>query len=106
MNRTGQYLIATGTALVALVVGYAGFVFTGGAVPMEHRFEAVLEGSIGPAGGSLVQFGRGGLGGFVVAGPIRDGMGAFLAILAVLVVGSVLLYWWASDDGSEAARSR
>lgn len=106
MNRAGQYAVVVGTAAVALLVGYAGFVYTGGAVPMGKRFGAVLEGSVGPSGGSLVQFGRDGFGGFLVAGPIRDGMGAFLAILAVLVVGSVLLYWWASTDRSGANRSR
>lgn len=106
MNRTGQYLVVAGTAAVALLVGYVGFVYTGGAVPMGHRFEAVLEGVVVPSGGSLVQIGRGGVGGFILAGPIRDGIGVFVLILAILVIGSGLLYWWAGDDRSGADRSR
>lgn len=105
MKRIGQYLVATVTAAVALVAGYVGFVYTGGAVPMEHRFEAVLEGAVVPSGGSLVQIGRGGVGGFILAGPIRDGIGVFVLILAVLVVGSGMLYWWAANDRSGADRA-
>lgn len=107
MNRTVQYLIAAGTAAVALLFGYAGFVFTGGAVPMDDRFGAVLDGGVGPSGGSLVQFGRGGIGGFLLAEPVRDGFVVFVAIVAVLVVGSVLLYRSApSDARSEGKRPR
>jgi len=97
MNRRAQYGILLGVILVAVGASYAGFVYTGGAVPWGQRFAAVMQGGLGPTGGSIFQFGRGGIGGFLLAGPLRDQVGSFLALVLLLGAGSIGLYWWSGS---------
>jgi hypothetical protein len=95
VKRRGQYLLLAAAILVAGLGSYVGFVSTGGAVPWGQRFAAVMQGGAS-GGGSLVQFGRGGVGGFLLAGPLRDDVLPFVLLVLALVVGSVGLYWWSS----------
>lgn len=104
MKRTRQYLLTGGVIAVALAVGYLGFQASGGAVPWGKRFAAVVSG--GASGGDgIFQFGRGGLGGFVLAGPLRDSVGSFVGIVALLVVGSVGLYWYSDHTGKSGGHN-
>lgn len=100
MRRLSQYLLSVGLVGVALVLSYFGFVFTGGALPWGERFAAVMQGGVSGASGSLFQFGRGGIGGIVLAGPLQDTVLPFVLVVLVLVGASSGLYWWASrsDD--------
>ncbi|MFP4529805.1 MAG: cobalamin transport operon protein [Halodesulfurarchaeum sp.] len=93
MKRLTQYLLALGAIGIAAVFAALGFTYTGGAVPWGERFAAVMQGGA-KGGGSLFQFGRGGLGGFFLAGPLRDDVSSFAFILVLLVGLSVGLYWW------------
>lgn len=104
MKRTHQYLLTTTVLAAAFVVGYLGFLATGGAVPWGERFAAIVSGGASGDGG-VFQFGRGGLGGFVLAGPLRDSVGPFVAVVSLLLVGSVGLYWYSSrTDESSGGR--
>ncbi|MEF8772058.1 hypothetical protein [Halodesulfurarchaeum sp.] len=95
MNRHTQYALSLGLVSVAVALSYLGFVYTGGAVPWGDRFAAVMDGGVNGATGSLFQFGRGGIGGFVLAGPLRDNVIPFVLLVLVLVGASAFLYWWA-----------
>lgn len=99
MKRRTQYLFVVVAVALAGLLSYAGFVYTGGAVPWGQRFAAVMQGGAS-GGGSLFQFGRGGLGGFLLAGPLRDDVGPFLVLVLALVAVSVGLYWWSSRSES------
>lgn len=100
MRRRSQYVIITGALLAAVAIGDLGFVATGGALPYGERFTAILGG--GTTGESNVfQFGRGGLGGFLLAGPLREQVGAFIAIVALLVLGSGGVYWYGRRNRGE-----
>lgn len=100
MNRKTQYLATVGALVGAFALGLLGFTLTGGAIPYGKRFAAVATGTI-ESSGELFQVGRGGFGGFLLAGPLRDDVVVFLAIVAVLVVGSAALYWYSgrNNDG-------
>lgn len=93
MNRFTQYTLSLGLVTVAVALSYLGFVYTGGAVPWGERFAAVMDGGVNGAAGSLFQFGRGGIGGFVLAGPLQDSVLPFVLLVLVLVGGSAFLYW-------------
>jgi hypothetical protein len=95
MNRLTQYALSLGLVTVAVGLSYLGFVYSGGAVPWGERFGAVMDGGVNGAPGSLFQFGRGGIGGFVLAGPLRDSVLPFVLLVLVLAGASVVLYWWA-----------
>lgn len=99
MKRRGQYLLLAAAIALAGLLSYAGFVYTGGAVPWGQRFAAVMQGGTS-GGGSLFQFGRGGLGGLLLAGPLRDDVGPFLLLVLALVLVSVGLYWWSNRSES------
>ncbi|AOW79837.1 hypothetical protein HTSR_0644 [Halodesulfurarchaeum formicicum] len=94
MNRTSQYLVLIGAIAIAAVLGYVGFVYTGGAVPWGERFSAVMQGGTAAESGSLIQIGRGGIGGFLLAGPLRDNVLPFALLVLLLGGASVGLYWW------------
>lgn len=95
MDRWQQYVVAAVGLLGFGGLGYVGFVLTGGAVPYKKKFHGVIEGGAPSGGGGLVQTGRDGVFGVVLAGPLRDQVGAFLAVLFALVVVGVGLYWYA-----------
>ena len=95
MDRWQQYAVAAFGLLGFAGLGYVGFVLTGGAVPYKKKFHGVIEGAAPSGGGGLVQTGRDGVFGVVLAGPLRDQVGAFLAVLLALVVVAVGLYWYA-----------
>ena len=95
MRRRGQYLLLAVAIAFAGLLSYAGFLATGGAVPWGQRFAAVMQGG-GSGGSSIFQFGRGGFGGFRLAGPLRDDVLPFLVLVLALVAVSVGLYWWSS----------
>lgn len=105
MNRVQQYAVAVIVIVAGLLASYLGFVYTGGAVPWGERFAAAAEGGLAPGGGSLFQFGRGGLGGFVLAGPLQENVVFYVGIVLVLVVGSLLLYRYA-EASSEPSIER
>ncbi|MFW6017789.1 MAG: cobalamin transport operon protein [Halapricum sp.] len=102
MKRTYQYLLTVAVLAIAFGVGYLGFVATGGAIPWGERFASIVSGGASGGDGGLFQFGRGGLGGFVLAGPLRDSVGQFLAVAGLLATGSVALYWYSkhTDESS------
>ncbi|MGM0397776.1 MAG: hypothetical protein ACQEQY_02160 [Halobacteriota archaeon] len=98
MKPRMQYLTLAVLLAIAVGASYLGFVHSGGAVPWGERFAAAAQGGLGPSGGSIFQFGRGGIGGFLLAGPLRDSVGLYVGITLLLLVGSLAAYWYA--DGS------
>ena len=100
MNRFGQYVLAVTLLGFAGALSYLGFVYTGGAVPWGRRFSAVMERGLEAGTGPLLQTGRGGFGGFLLAGPLRDDVGGFLVVLLFLVGASLGLYWWTKRGSS------
>jgi len=100
VSRKTQYLATVGALVGAFALGLLGFTLTGGAIPWGERFAAVATGTV-ESSGELFQVGRGGFGGFLLAGPLRDDVVVFLAIVAALVVGSAALYWYSTRDNGE-----
>jgi hypothetical protein len=98
MKRSTQYGILLAVIGIAAAVSYVGFVHTGGALPWGKRFAAVMQGGTSAGSGSVFQFGRGGLGGFVLAGPLRDKILPFLLMVVVVGGGSAGLYWWSESS--------
>ena len=98
MKRTTQYGILLAVIAFAAVASYVGFTYFGGALPWGQRFAAVMQGGSSAASGSIFQFGRGGLGGFLLAGPLRDKVVPFLFVVLVLGAGSASLYWWSKSS--------
>ncbi|MFW5900316.1 MAG: hypothetical protein ACOCTH_00895 [Halodesulfurarchaeum sp.] len=102
MNRQTQYVLLFTVIGVAVGLSYLGFGYTGGAVPWGERFAAVMQGGLGDAGGPLIQIDRGGIGGFLLAGPLRDKVLPFVVLVLVLAGASIGLYWWAGKtDGTK-----
>ncbi|MFW6384226.1 MAG: cobalamin transport operon protein [Halodesulfurarchaeum sp.] len=100
MRRDFQYLVVLGAMGIAGLLALLGFAHTGGAVPWGERFATVMQGGVEAGSGPLLQTGRGGVGGFLLAGPLRDEVGPFLLLVLVLVAASVGLYWWSSRPDS------
>ena len=100
MKRGTQYVLLLLVVVVAVALSYIGFVYTGGAVPWGERFAAVMRGGLGEAGGPLLQMDRGGIGGFLLAGPLRDNVLSYVVLVLILAGASIGLYWWAGkSDG-------
>ncbi|MFW5965157.1 MAG: cobalamin transport operon protein [Halodesulfurarchaeum sp.] len=97
MKRSIQYLVVLGAIAVTGVLAWLGFTYSGGAVPWGERFAKMVEGGV-DGGGSLLQIGRGGFGGFLLAGPLRDDVWSFVLIVFLLVGISAGLYWWAGSS--------
>lgn len=101
MKRQTQYVLLLAVIGVAVGLSYIGFVYTGGAVPWGERFAAVMQGGLGEAGGPLIQMDRGGIGGFLLAGPLRDNVLSYVVLVLILAGASIGLYWWAGKtDGT------